>query len=66
MFSIAKGQEVIGTNPATGRPKKAKGQGTFVRVQTGGYHGATTVIRWDNGVESYHPANLDNSMVVGL
>lgn len=64
--TIAKGHKVIGTNPATGRTKLAKGTGRAVRTENKGFHGLVTVVRWTNGVESYHCANLDNSNVQGL
>lgn len=71
MITITKGRKVQGTNPTTGRPKSAKGTGTVVRVIDGnspeaGFHGTVTVIRWTNGVESYHSADLDSSNIQGL
>jgi len=67
MVKIAKGRQVQGTNPATGRPKMARGTGHVVqRFENRGFYGPTLVVRWTNGVESYHSRDLDNSCVVNL
>lgn len=66
IITITPGHQVNGTNPVTGRGKRAHGTGRVVRTETGGFHGLTTVVLWTNGVESYHSANLDNSCVQGL
>ena len=57
---------VLGTDPTTGRQKLAKGTGQVVGVRDIGHHGPVTVVKWENGVRSYHPRNLDNSNVQGL
>lgn len=66
LITIIPGHVLTGTNPATDRPKRATGTGTVVRTETGGFHGITTVVRWTNGVETYHCAALETGSVCGL
>lgn len=56
-----------GTNPATGRPKRAAGTGRLLgRTRFEGYYGPRVVVEWSNGVRTYHSEDLDNSNVAGL
>jgi hypothetical protein len=54
LYLVQPGHDVQGTNPATGRAKKARGTGSVVRTEERGFHGTVTVVRWSNGVETYH------------
>lgn len=61
--------KLIGTDPATGRTKRARGTGTVVRRYAEGeygFYGPVQVVRWSNGVETCHARDLDNSNVLGL
>lgn len=53
-IQIVQGVKLVGTNPATGRPKQARGTGRVVRVEPGTFNGPVTVVAWTNGVETHH------------